>query len=314
MAGVMAAASQPVGDGLRIVAFHVHPMAYQLVARWAERHGHRLVLVVTSPGPAGLASATTSSERYGAGVPELIAAAPRTQDFLVTTRLKRVAAPVIRALAPDLIVSATFPHRIPPEIVAIPRFGAVNLHPTPLPRGRGPNAMRLIYEDEPVLAITMHRITPEFDAGPILSQQLRPALAEPTVENLLAVWGEAALAAIEEGTQRAIAGDPGTPQDEATATYAAPFTDAESLLDLREPARTLRRRALALNFPAADRARAEIGGVTYAVRAMRPVPGGPCGEPGTLLARSGSTLTVCAGDGPVEVTEPAAGGRRVDLG
>ena len=296
-------------DGLRIVSFNVHPIAYQLVAGWAGQHGHRVVLVVTSPGPAGGVSGAASSERYGSGVPELIAAAPRTQDFLVTTRLKRVATPVVSALAPDLIVSATFPHRIPSELVTVPRFGAVNLHPTPLPRGRGPNAMRLIYEGEPTLGVAVHRITPEFDAGPIMSLQLRPALAEPTVENLIAVWSEAAAAALEEGAQRAIAGEPGTPQDETQATYAAPFTEAERRLDWREPARTLQRRALALNFPAPGRAYAEIAGTTYAIRHLRPIPGGPCGEPGTLLHRTGATLTVCAGDGPVEVevaeAEPA---------
>jgi methionyl-tRNA formyltransferase len=260
-----------------------------------------LVLVVTSPGPAGIAAADSVRERFGSGVPELIASAPRTQDFLVTTRMKSVATPVIRALAPDLIVSVTFPHRIPPELVAIPRFGAVNLHPMPLPRGRGPNAMRQIYEGEPALAMTLHRITPEFDAGPILSQQFRPALVEPTVENLFAVWDEAAVAALEEGTRRAIAGEPGTLQDETQATYAAPFTDAECLLDLREPALTLQRRVLALNFPVPVRARAEIAGTTHAIHGLRPISGGACGEPGTLLHRAGGTLIVCAGDGPVEV-------------
>ena len=297
-------------DGLRIVAFNVLPAVYQLVAGWAERHAHRVVLVVTSPGPMEAPRGAGSSERYGSGVPELIASAPRTQDFLVTTRMKSVATPVIRALAPDLIVSATFPHRIPPEIVSIPRFGAVNLHPTSLPRGRGLNAMRLIYEGEPMLAVTVHRISPEFDAGPILSQQLRPALVEPTVENLFAVWDEAAVVALEEGTRRAIEGDPGTPQDEAAATYAAPFTDAEYLLDLREPARTLQRRALALNLTVPGRARAEIAGMAFAIHGLRPLSGDACGEPGTLLHRAGGTLTVCAGDGPIEVqvaeTDPAS--------
>ncbi len=45
----------------------------------------------------------------------------------------RVALPLIRELRPDLIVSFTFPYRVPPEITAIPRYGAVNLHPTVLP-------------------------------------------------------------------------------------------------------------------------------------------------------------------------------------
>lgn len=36
---------------LRIVTFNVLPLAYGLVARWAEEHGHIIALVVTTPGP-----------------------------------------------------------------------------------------------------------------------------------------------------------------------------------------------------------------------------------------------------------------------
>ena len=37
--------------GLRIVAYCVRPQAYDLIARWCAREGHKLLLVVTSPGP-----------------------------------------------------------------------------------------------------------------------------------------------------------------------------------------------------------------------------------------------------------------------
>ena len=72
---------------------------------------------------------------------------------------------MIAALAPDLIVSATYPHRIPPEVTAIPRYGAVNLHPSPLPRGRGPNPQRLIYEGDPIIGGTLHRMSPSSTPG-----------------------------------------------------------------------------------------------------------------------------------------------------
>lgn len=292
----------PATEGLRIVGFHVVPQAYQVFADWAERHGHRMVLVVTSPGPAGSAAPDTSSERYGSGVADLIAAAPRTQDVLVTTRMRTVATPVLRALAPDLIVCGSFPLRIPPEIVAIPRLGAVNCHVGPLPRGRGPNPVRLIYEGELAIGAVLHRIVPEIDAGPILSRQLRSLPEDLTTEVLWTALFEAIRAAVEEGLERTIAGEPGTPQDDTEATYAAPFTEAESWLDWTEPGRTLQRKTVALNFPAAVRARAEVAGKSWGVRRVRALAGsGRCGEPGSLLDQAGSRLVVCAGDGPVEV-------------
>jgi hypothetical protein len=90
--------------GLRIVTFNVLPLAYGAVARWAEENGHTLALVVTTPGP---------STRRMPMYTRVVGMAPPTVDVLVTTRLRRVALPLIRELRPDLIVSFTFPYRIP---------------------------------------------------------------------------------------------------------------------------------------------------------------------------------------------------------
>src|SRR5262245_42430078 len=109
-----------MSDRLRIVSFNVLRMAYGLLANWAAEHEHRIILVVTSP--AG------NEQRYGESYLRLVEALPPTQDVLITTRMRRTVAPVLTTLAPDLIISATFPHRIPPEVTAIPRYGAINLH------------------------------------------------------------------------------------------------------------------------------------------------------------------------------------------
>ena len=145
-----------MSDGLRIVTFNVLPPAYQMVAGWAQQMGHQLVLVVTTPGPS-----TRRTPTYR----EIVATAPAGQDVLVTTRLRRVAAPLIRELKPDLVVSMTFPYRIPPEITSIPRYGAVNLHPAPLPYYRGPNPLRGIYENFPTIGATLHRTEEDFRYG-----------------------------------------------------------------------------------------------------------------------------------------------------
>src|SRR4051794_24747972 len=92
--------------GLRIVTFNVLSLAYQLVARWAEQMGHEIVLVVTSPGPR-----TRPMPMFKDVV--TLATANR-HDLLVTTRLRRIARPLIAALEPDIVLSATFPYRIPP--------------------------------------------------------------------------------------------------------------------------------------------------------------------------------------------------------
>ena len=232
----MSESDQP--RGLRVVTFNVLPVAYESVARWAARHGHRIVLIVTTPGP----PARRSTSYRG-----VVAQAPPETDILVTTRPRRVALPLIRALEPDLIISGSFPYRIPQEIVAVPRYGAMNLHPAPLPYYRGPNPLRLIYEGFPTMAATLHRIVEEFDAGPILSQPTAPLPEWVTPEWIRESLDALIERAIEEGTARAVAGELGTPQDESRATYAAAFTEGEHWLDWAEPARVLQRKSAALN-------------------------------------------------------------------
>lgn len=278
--------------GLRIVTFNVLPLAYGLVARWAEEHGHTIALVVTTPGPS-----TRRTPTYH-GVVEMV---PPSRDVLVTTRLRRVALPLIRELRPDLIVSFTFPYRIPPEITAIPRYGAVNLHPTVLPAYRGPNVARPIYEGSSYIGATLHRTEEEYDNGRILSQQAAPLPEEVTEEALMTLWPTLMVRAFAEGVERAIAGDPGAAQDESRATYAASFTEGEHWLDLMEPGRTLLRKVTALNLFAPLSAKAQIAGEPYRVRRIELLPDVSAAAPGTVLARTEDTFIIGVGDGAVRV-------------
>lgn len=281
-----------VGRGLiarhRIVALVVEPGAYRLVASWATAANHDLALVLTTPGP------TRSTYE---GHREIVALAPRGQDILLTTRLRR-AAPMLAALRPDLLVCYTFPFRIPPEILAIPRCGAVNLHPSPLPRYRGPNPARMLYVGEPTLGATLHRIEPDFDTGPILSQHERPTPRDASREQVIAAWSEALTAALTDGAAAALAGEPGMPQEHARATYAASFTEAERWLDWGLPALVLQRQVTALNL-AIPLARATIEGQVMELLEVQPLGEESKAAPGTVICRSSQELIVAAEDGLV---------------
>lgn len=277
--------------GLRIVTFNVLPPAYGLVARWAEENGHTIALVVTTPGPS-----TRRTPSYNA----VVAMAPPGMDVLVTTRLRRVARPLIQELHPDLIVSFTFPYRLPPEITAIPRYGAVNLHPALLPTYRGPNVARPIYEGASEIGATLHWTEAEYDTGRILSQHAAPLPEEVTEKTIGALWPPLMAGALAEGATRAIAGDPGTPQDHARATYAAPFTEEEHWLDWAEMKRTVQRKASALNFFGAP-AKAWIEGAPYRVQRIDRLPAASAASPGVVLDRSDDGFVVGVADGAVRV-------------
>ncbi len=279
-------------DRLRIVAFHIFPFAYQLVSEWVARHDHDLVLLVTTPGPAS---------RRNAVYRDIIAQTPPEQDVIVTTRMRRLAA-TIAPLSPDLIISFTFPYRLPAEILTLPRLGAVNLHPTLLPQYRGPNPLRALYDGAQEFGATLHWTAADFDTGAILSQHARSRPANPTLEQLGALSREAQAAVLEEGLARAIAGDPGRQQDETQATYAARFTPEDRWLDWNFPKSLLQCRALALTM-AGHRPRGILEGVPYALRAVQPrAAGGTTGTPGAVLARAGNVCTIAVSDGAMDVT------------
>ncbi len=262
-----------------------------MVAAWAAARGHELTLVVTTPGP--------SHTEYD-GHNAIVAVAPRDQDILVTTKLKRAAA-AIAAYAPDIILSYTFPYRLPAAILAIPRLGAVNLHPSPLPSYRGPNPHRMLYDGAPTLGATLHRTEAGFDTGAILSRHEAPVPSHPSVASVRAAWDALLLMALDDGMAQVIAGEPGTPQDDAQASYAASYTPEEFFLDWAWPVATIVRRTVALNL-VAPQARAVLRGEAVAVLGARPVAVSlSASKPGTVLARTVDGYVVAASDGAVEI-------------
>ena len=283
-------------SGLRIAAFHVEPEAYRLVRNWAADCGHEIVLLVTTPGPA---------PRTYLGYRQIVAAAPARQEILITTRF-RTATPIIIAAKPDLLLSYTFPYRLPDTLLGMAPLGAVNLHPAPLPRFRGPNPHRMIYEGDRTIGAALHRMAPEFDAGPMLSVQEAALPEEPTLESVRALYDHLIVAALDEGVARAARGEWGVEQDDGAATYAAGFTPEDYWLDWHLPGDTLRRQAIALNL-VETRARAAIEQHARLVAAVAPIAEADAPyvrfgvQPGDVIGRDGDDLIVMAGDGPVRV-------------
>lgn len=294
----------PDARPLRIVTMNSFLPGYRLIAEWAQRHSHEIVLVVTPP--------VGANQRYDENANPFVLDLPKESSVLVTGKLRSTAAPVIAALAPDLIISAAFPRLIPAEILGLARFGALNLHPSALPAGRGPNPARLIYEGATTVGATLHRTEEDFDTGAILSRRERPLPDDLSGPAILAAWSELLREVLEEGAARAIAGDPGLAQDRSQSSEAPRFTEAEQLLDLTEPAAILRRRTAALNVTGPS-ARVRIGDTETVVHHLYAVPPGDQAgagsarraEPGTVLEKYADGWTIQAGDSAVRlVTSP----------
>ncbi len=302
---------------LRIVTFNNMPPAFDMVRQWAERAGHTIVMVVTSPGP---------KSRRSEGYKQIAATAgEKNIEVLVTTRLKTVATPFVRALQPDLIISASFPWLIPAELRQTARLGAVNMHPALLPAYRGPNSMRQFYDAAPMIGATLHWMDGDFDTGRILSQCAMPLPRPCTPENLVSAWMPSMVTALADGVARAIQGNPGSPQSETGASYGAGFTEAEHWIDFGEPAFALQCKVTALGLfaPApkariggpsmtmmtesdrslfAPAAKARIGGEEWLIERLDLKEETPARmQPGAVLERLPDGLIVQAGDGAVKI-------------
>jgi methionyl-tRNA formyltransferase len=144
----------------------------------------------------------------------------------------------VAACAPDLLVSAFFNQRLYTPILALPRRGCLNIHPSLLPEAKGvdPVFQSLLHGDPP-LGVTVHFMSPELDAGRIVAQRSFEGHATTSVFSTTALLfreGAELLAAAIESIAR---GATGTPQSGAGSYQSWPT---------RRELRTLRARGSAL--------------------------------------------------------------------
>jgi len=71
----------------------------------------------------------------------------------------------------DLLVVAICKNILKADVLGIPKYGAVNVHPSLLPQYRGPSpAFWALYHGEDESGVTIHRMTTKIDQGDIVGQ------------------------------------------------------------------------------------------------------------------------------------------------
>lgn len=91
----------------------------------------------------------------------------------------------LRLLNPDVIVAGCFPRRLPGAVLAVPRFGGLNVHPSLLPDGRGPEPLFWAFRWRLCeTGVTVHRMDPDLDTGPIHAQVTVPIGDDATLPSL----------------------------------------------------------------------------------------------------------------------------------
>jgi methionyl-tRNA formyltransferase len=91
----------------------------------------------------------------------------------------------IRALHPDLLLVIAYGQKIGPDLLAMPKYGAVNLHASLLPKFRGAAPINwAIIDGETETGLTVIAMTSEIDAGDILGQRATPIEPNETAGDL----------------------------------------------------------------------------------------------------------------------------------
>jgi len=147
----------------------------------------------------------------------------------------------LAALQPDITLVMAYGHILRPEFINTPPRGTLNLHTSILPAYRGASPIQTaLASGETATGITLMRIVPELDAGPIAGQErviidpLDTALAvEAKLAQASVVLLQRLLPAILAGTQIF------TEQNSAAATFCRRLEKSDSALDFNAPARVL---------------------------------------------------------------------------
>ena len=207
----------------------------------------------------------------------------------------------IALLAPDLILSVYYRNMISPQILALPRLGAFNLHGSLLPkyRGRAPINWAVLH-GEPRIGMTLHRMVKRADAGAIVDQEGVDLGARDTAEQAFRKVLPCARAVLARQIDALLAGNaPETPQDETQATYFGGRKPEDGRVNWTQPSRQIFNliRAVTDPYPGAF---TEVNGSRLMLWWAEPDARGRGGQPGEVL--SVSPLVIATGDGALELT------------
>lgn len=217
----------------------------------------------------------------------------------------------LRALAPDVAVTAAFGQILTQELLDIPVHGVVNVHASLLPGYRGPAPINwALVNGETEAGVTIMRTDAGIDTGDILRARSTPVGALETAGELTERLSELGAALLAETLPDYLAGRiVPVKQDPDRASYQPMLDKAMGEIDWTLSAREIANRVRGLNpWPCAYTDMPEGRLKLYLAKAVD-----GAGQPGAVLASGPKEgLVVACGEGALEILElQAPGGKRM---
>lgn len=235
-----------MSEPLRVALASYGPGQFRLLHTVCEDAGHILVGYLVSRA---LRSRGRPEPSDVEAVSRVLQSLPPGMDLLLPGTGRGVAQ-ALAGYRPDLMVVYGFNWRLPSEVLALPRLGVLNVHPSALPRYRGPAPLLwAIRNGDPTIGITIHRMDEGLDTGPILVQRDGvPLPDDATPDTLWEQIGPIVAELLRLALDRVAAGDPGVPQDEARASYAGLAPQAWQTIDWADPRRSIHHQIRVLRY------------------------------------------------------------------
>lgn len=163
--------------------------------------------------------------------------------ILQPDRLGTDARRIVGELRPDVLVCVAFGRIFGPRFLALFESGGINLHPSLLPRYRGPAPIpAAILSGDSQTGVTVQALAPEMDAGEIFAQEVVQLSGIETTETLTGQLAELGAGMLVEVVRSISSGTlMPRPQNAGDATYTGLIRKSDGEIDWSDPADVIER-------------------------------------------------------------------------
>ena len=218
---------------------------------------------------------------------------------------------IIKNLAPDILVVVAYGRILPDDILTLPKYGAINVHGSLLPKYRGSAPIQwAVLNGDKVTGVTTMHLASEMDTGDIIytaETEIGEYETSGELFDRLMVIGADLLVKtlrdIENGTA------PRTPQNHSEASYVKMLDKSYSPIDWSKSARGVIKWIYGLQpWPTAT---AELDGNVYKIFAAEYTTTHTDKAPGSVVSTGKSGIEIaCGGGETVMITELQAPGKK----
>lgn len=211
------------------VVFFGTPIFGRIVLEELLARKFKIVAVVTQPdSPVGRSQKLAPSPvKTLAKEKKISVLAPEGKKELTALVAK------LKALKPDLFAVGAYGRMIPNEILEVSPHGTLNVHPSLLPKYRGPSPIQTaILRGEPQTGVSIILLDEQMDHGPLLASRATPITPTDTTPLLKEKLGHLGGELLAETIPAYLAGQiTPQPQDDSIATYTKLLTREDGKID-----------------------------------------------------------------------------------